>query len=273
MAKKEKQKSGGAPAWMATFADMCTLLLTFFIIMLSMSTTDVIKFRALLGSIKDSFGVNLDNVGDFQPIAPEELPPMKVPGQVKDPGLDKTQSGGDLFDVAEQERQALEAKAAQEAKEKADREEAAKDIQKAIEEEGMGELVQVQSGNRGIRIRVKGALMFPPGASEIRPQAQKFLDTLVQVLNKFDYYLLVEGHTDSTPISTSRFPSNWELSGDRAAAVLRYLIEKGIDPIRMTSVGMADNYPLAANDTPEGRTQNRRVEFVMTKQPFRPEID
>ena len=85
--------------------------------------------------------------------------------------------------------------------------------------------------------------------------------------------LLVEGHTDSVPITTERFPSNWELSGSRAAAVLRYLIGLGIDPKRLTCVGLADSYPIANNDTKQGRAANRRVEFVLTKQPFRPEIN
>jgi chemotaxis protein MotB len=83
----------------------------------------------------------------------------------------------------------------------------------------------------------------------------------------------VEGHTDSVPISTDRFPSNWELSGARAAAVLRHLIDSRIDPRRLTCVGLADNFPLAANSSSEGRATNRRVEFVMTKTSFRPEIN
>jgi chemotaxis protein MotB len=133
-------------------------------------------------------------------------------------------------------------------------------------------MVEVLSGRNGIRVRVKGALLFDPGAAHLRAQAQPILDMLIKVLGQFGYYLLVEGHTDSTPISTSRFPSNWELSGDRASAVLRYLISKGVDPMRLTSVGLADNYPLSSNDTPEGRAKNRRVEFVLTKRAFRPEI-
>jgi chemotaxis protein MotB len=133
-------------------------------------------------------------------------------------------------------------------------------------------MAEVQSGARGIRIRVKGALLFDPGAATVKSVATPFLDSLVQVMEKFDYFLLVEGHTDALPISTAMFPSNWELSSYRAASVLRYLIDHGIDPRRLTSVGLAANYPLAPNDTPEGRAANRRVEFLLTKQPFRAEI-
>ncbi|MEW5722033.1 MAG: OmpA family protein [Thermodesulfobacteriota bacterium] len=146
------------------------------------------------------------------------------------------------------------------------------EIQQAINQTQMGQLAEVQMGARGIRIRVKGALLFDAGSAELRPQAKPFLDNLVLVLQKYPYFLLVEGHTDSTPISTPLFPSNWELSSHRAAAVLRYLMTWGIEPGRMTSVGLADNYPLDTNETTEGRAKNRRVEFVLTKQSFRPDI-
>ena len=99
------------------------------------------------------------------------------------------------------------------------------------------------------------------------------MNSLAEVMSRHNYYLLVEGHTDAIPITTERFPSNWELSGSRAAAVLRQLIQVGVDAKRLTCVGLSDSYPLANNDTPEGRATNRRVEFVFTKHPFRPEIN
>ena len=261
---------------MATFADMCTLLLTFFIIMLSMSNTDVIKFRAMLGSIKDAFGVQFENVGDYQPTLPDDLRPTKEPGagqwqQTQQSMGDDTGFGEALRDEEEMKRKKEEAAKKQE--ERTERVQAVNEIKEAIQDQGMGDQAEVQMGSRGIRIRVKGALLFDPGQGDIRPEAMPFLDNLIEVLKKFDYYLLVEGHTDSLPISTAHFPSNWELSGYRASAVLRLLIDHGISPLRLTSIGLADNYPLDSNQTAEGRARNRRVEFVLTKQPFRPRIN
>ena len=257
---KEKKKSG-SPAWMATFADMSTLLLTFFVIMLSMATVDVMKFKEMLGSVKEAFGVTFETHGEYRATIQDEVTPPEDPGQ------------GEWQQLQQEfkEEYYAEVEAAAEAAE--EREKAAEEIQKQIDQSQMGDQIEVSSGDNGIRIRVKGALLFGAGQADLMSQAVPFLDALVQVMNKFTYYLLVEGHTDSTPISTDRFPSNWELSSHRASVVLRYLIYKGINPGRLTSVGLGATYPLASNDTPEGRAANRRVEFILTEKPFRPVID
>ena len=231
---------------MTTFADLSTLLLTFFIIMLSMANIDIQNFRDMLGSVKDAFGVQVKERGEYQAVVKEvEKPKVKQ----EDPADDNVKTA-----------------------EKTEREEASKDISDAIKQTNMGELAQVSMGSRGIRIRVKGKLLFDPAQANIKIQAKPFLDSLVKVMKKFKYFLLVEGHTDSSPISTDRFPSNWELSGARASSVLRYLTMKDIDQKRLASVALADIYPIALNKTKEGRMKNRRVEFVLTKQPFRTEI-
>ena len=269
-----KKQPAGAPKWMATFADMATLLLTFFIIMLSMANVDIQSFRDLLGSIRDAFGVTVEQHGQFQAVKPDEIDPSNLK-----PGLGEWEPRPDQLheeteepplDEAEKKRIEEEKKQARELQE---RQKAVKDIQQAVKQIGQGKMAEVTMGRQGIRIRVKGKMLFDPGAAEIKDAARPFLDSLVMVLQKFDYHLLVEGHTDSSPIATARFPSNWELSGVRAAAVLRYLITWGIDPARMTCIGLADNYPIAGNKTAEGRARNRRVEFVLTKKPFRPEIN
>jgi len=267
---EDKKKPAGSPRWMATFADLSTLLLTFFVIMLSMSTIDLEKFRDLLGSIKDAFGVQTKVTGEYQAASPEELESLKL-----DPGEGQWQQIKERYqeDAGEQEEE-KETEAAREKKaeqEKLDK--AVEEIKTAVNRTRLGEQTEITRGLHGIRIRVKGALLFNAGQADLKEEAKPFLDHLVLVLEKFDYFLLVEGHTDSTPIATSKYPSNWELSGARASAVLRYLITWGIPPQRLTSIGLAELYPLASNDTAEGRAENRRVEFVLTKKPFRPAIN
>jgi chemotaxis protein MotB len=231
MAVKKKAKAG-APKWMTTFADLSTLLLTFFILMLSMANIDIVKFREMLGSVQMAFGVQFEEHGNYQATsdvykqtdeaktAPE---PKKETDQQKD---DTGRENSSSQDVAE-------------------REHAVSELQNAISQTHMGDMTEISSGSRGIRMRIKGALLFDAGEAELKAQARPLMGTLVQVLNKFDYYILVEGHTDASPIKTPQFPSNWELSGARAAAVLRNLMS--------TCVGLADSYPLADNDTKEGR--------------------
>ncbi len=266
---KKKKQSGGAPKWMATFADMATLLMTFFVLMLSMSNTDVKKFKDMLGSVREAFGVQLKERGDYQAVISEDDYSFELKKDDKEPK--KTKTASIEYDY---EAGAIKAAVAQaEALEDARRGLAVSEIQKSIRKSDMGDMVQVRGGANGIRIRVKGALMFAPGKAELKIEARPFMDSLVLVLKKFGYFLLVEGHTDSLPITTERFPSNWELSGARASAVLRYLIAAGIASRQLSSVGLADNYPLASNNTPLGRAKNRRVEFVMTKTAFRPEIN
>jgi len=243
---------------MTTFADLSTLLLTFFVLMLSMANIDIQKFRELLGSVKDAFGVQVHVEGDYQAAIKEDLfQKQSMPSKKSATGEVPRQPGP----------------SSPSSEKFSDPQKAIDEIRNAINQTNMGEMAEIRGGNRGIRMRIKGALLFDAGKAELRPQALPLLNSLSDVLYRHEYYLLVEGHTDAIPINTDRFPSNWELSGARAAAVLRHLIEAGIDSKRLTCVGLADSYPLANNDTEQGRATNRRVEFVLTKQPFRPEIN
>ena len=263
---------------MATFADLSTLLMTFFVLMLSMASIDIQSFREMLGSLREAFGVTMETQGQFQPVITEKIELGEGMGEYmpeEDIAADVKEPVEDIEEVEDPDQPTKEEidTAKLKEQEKKEREEAAQEIQEAINQANLEDQTEVTTGNQGIRIRVKGALMFDAGSGELKQDAVPLLDNLVMVLQKFDYYLMVEGHSDSSPINTAQFPSNWELSGFRASAVLRYLLTWGIDPTRMTSVGLADNYPIASNETTEGRAQNRRVEFILTKKAFRPSID
>jgi len=268
MAKKAQSK--GAPKWMATFADMSTLLMTFFVLMLSMASIDIAKFREMLGSVQHAFGVSFETHGDYQAVV-DESPTVEF--SEKESTATTAGENAPRNQNFDYENEMASAVARQEAVEQAKQEQAVNDIKRAIEHTDIGDMAEIQSGENGIRVRVKGALLFDPGEAFLKATARPFMDDIVTVLKKFGYFLVVEGHTDSVPIATDRFPSNWELSGARASAVLRHLVNSYIDPRRLTSVGLADNFPLASNATSEGRTKNRRVEFVMTKEAFRPDIN
>jgi chemotaxis protein MotB len=104
-------------------------------------------------------------------------------------------------------------------------------------------------------------ILFSPGCAELKPEIYPILDKLYEMLK--DLPNPVEGHTDSIPISTEKFPSNWELSTARASSIVRYFIAKGINPERLKASGYADTKPIASNAAPKGRAQNRRVEIVI----------
>ena len=209
----------GAPAWYVSFADMATLLMATFLMLLSFATMDLKKFNKVLGSVQTAFGVAKSSEPPPAPGLPTQAP-LTAP------------SGDKALSV----------------------------IQAVFQE--LGPMAEVFQGEDGVTVRFEGKVLFLSGSAEFRPEAAQVLDRLVYLLRKYTFDLYILGHTDSIPIETSRFPSNWELSGARAAAALRYLSERGADPLRLVAVGFADSRPIAPNDTPEDRARNRRVEFL-----------
>ncbi|MBB3182914.1 chemotaxis protein MotB [Halomonas fontilapidosi] len=127
--------------------------------------------------------------------------------------------------------------------------------------------VSVAEGDRGITLRIDNNLLFSSGQASLTPRGQRVLQDLMETLETFDGRISVEGHTDNIPISTNRFPSNWELSTGRATSVLRYLADAGLLETRLRAIGYADTQPLESNDTPRGRAANRRVELLLTREP------
>lgn len=129
--------------------------------------------------------------------------------------------------------------------------------------EDMGDNVEVSTIADRVQLRVKDNILFPTGEAGLSGAGQDLLSQLAERLGDSDYRITVEGHTDNRPIQTWRYPSNWELSAARAAAVVRELIDAGIRPRRLHAVGLADTQPIAANDSATGRAENRRVDLVL----------
>ncbi len=132
----------------------------------------------------------------------------------------------------------------------------------------LGADIEVLMNDDAVRFRISSEILFESGAAQFAAAGQPVLDKLIPLLNADpNLRLVVEGHTDSQPIQTERFPSNWELSTGRAAAVARYLIEHGIAPQRVQASGFADTRPLGSRDNPVDRIHNRRVELTMERLP------
>ena len=127
----------------------------------------------------------------------------------------------------------------------------------------LGEDVDVIINSQSVSFRISNELLFPSGQALLNPVGQDVIGKLAAVINRSDHPVSVEGHSDPVPIQTRQFPSNWELSSSRATAVLRGLVQAGVDPGRLRAVGYADTQPLQGNDSAEGRAANRRVELIM----------
>ena len=125
--------------------------------------------------------------------------------------------------------------------------------------------VSVAEDNSGITLRIDNRLLFASGEASVTAGGRSVLSDLVDRLDSFDGRVSVEGHTDNVPISTARFPSNWELSTRRATAVLRELVDSGLSRKQLRAIGYADTRPLESNESASGRAANRRVELLLSR--------
>lgn len=123
--------------------------------------------------------------------------------------------------------------------------------------------VEVARSAQSVNLIIKDDLLYPTGSADLSAAGKRILDRIAELLQQDGYPVSVEGYTDNTPIHTARFPSNWELSAARATNVTRYLIARGVAPGRLSAVGYGDTRPRAANTTAAGRARNRRVSLVI----------
>jgi chemotaxis protein MotB len=154
---------------------------------------------------------------------------------------------------------------AQVAKEVESLKNAKEQIAAALQQAGLAKNAAFRFDERGLVITIAtDRVLFTSGSADLQPQGRKLLDAIAPALLRLPNRISVDGHTNSIPISTQRFPSNWELSGDRATGVLRYLIRTyRIPPDRMSATGFADTHPLLPKDNPRALDVNRRVEIVV----------
>jgi len=138
-------------------------------------------------------------------------------------------------------------------------------VEKIIRENlSQSKSVKLLKSDKGLIIRVNNKVLFDEGSALLKPQAQKTLDEITKVLTKIDNPVIIEGHTDSTPIKNAKYPSNWELSTARATNIISYLMKNGkVPPKRLCAVGYGEYMPTADNTTISGRNSNRRVDIIV----------
>ena len=241
--------------WIFTFADLMSLLLVFFILLYSLSRMTETTLAAALSSIQIALNSNGALV---------RQDPVKY-------------SGGGTETIKPAEPQMATNKELIYAKDPIDEEvreevnDIANDVVSKFVANNLESQVMVFEDGEKITIRIDGQSLFESGEAEILYSAEPIYETLLGIFNRYpDYNINIKGHTDNIPINTVRFPSNWELSAIRATTTLRYFLENGIPPERMTATGYADSIPLMRNDTEEHRAVNRRVEFVLQRDKDKP---
>lgn len=247
----------GAPEWMNTFADMMSLLLTFFVLLLSFANMDIVRFREAMSSIQNAL------LGG--PTAMKEVPQTAVVELSQTSHTSLVQTQREVQENPPSGTGEPETAATKVVTSTTDLE-ALASIEQMLREQELIGMAEAEATARGVIIRVKGQLFFEAGSAELLERSYPMLNEIGAILLAFPYNITVEGHTDDQPIHTERFPSNWELSTARAISVMRYLSERrGVPAARMGVAGYADIHPVVPNDSPEHRAANRRVEFVFHK--------
>ena len=256
----------GLPPWLATFADLMSLLMCFFVLLLSFAEMDVLKYKQVAGAMKLAFGVQRDVKATEIPKGTSVIAQQYSPGKpvevsileiMREKTTDDTKQNLDFTDSTSKNAAAeAAAQARQAAKEEA--EELKKELAAAI---GDG-LLEVEAFNDRVLIRIRERGSFGSGKAELKEEFLPILKLIGSVLNQRDGLFIIAGHTDDVPIETRQFRSNWDLSAARAASVVHYLIrEADVDPERMEIRAMSDNEPIVPNDSWENRAQNRRVDI------------
>ena len=255
--KKQEEAPKGAPAWMATFSDLMNLLLTFFVLLFSMSSVNQEQFELVIASLQSSFNI-LPNggstIGD---------------GEMVSSGISQLP----LFDIyyneaantKSEEEQEEEKELKDEYKENAlaESEQMAETIEDLAEQYGVADFVEIDFNAEYVLLNLSGTLLFDSGKAELKSEVLPLVDKVGRILQTYSKNMIeIEGHTDNVPIHSSKYESNNVLSMYRALNVADYIRNiTSISPSHIKSSGRGEYVPIADNTTPEGRARNRRVEI------------
>lgn len=299
MAEKCKCPPPGLPAWMGTFADLMSLLMCFFVLLLSFSEMDVLKFKQIAGSMKFAFGVqNKIEVKDipkgtsiiaqeFRPGKPEPTPIEVIQQQTMEmtqqmlefQAGDETSAGGRQEQRGDErggqsqstadELSAATMEQAQEQMEQAQQEqvnELVKKIAEQLEQEIQDGAIELESLGQQVTIRIRENGSFPSGSAFLQPKFKPIIQAIGELLKTVPGEIMVSAHTDNRGINSELFRSNWDLSSQRAVAIAHELVSvPDFDNARMLVVGHADTRPLVPNTNALNRRRNRRVEISINQ--------
>jgi len=239
---------------------MITLLMALFIVMFAISSVNTSKFEALSASLKEAFSGNvmpggesvLQTGGSTQG---HETPKVQPPVPAIQPMIQKQ------FEKEHQKKQAAQGNEDEQFRK------VKRDLDGYAEQNGLKDKLETEITRRGLVIRLlTDGVLFDSGQAKVKPRAMPVLKKIAGLLQvDKDHPINVEGHTDNVPISSSRYPTNWELSTARASSVVRLLISDNAPASRLGAVGYAQLHPIASNSSAPGRSRNRRVEIVLLR--------
>ena len=279
----------GLPMWMATFADLMTLLMCFFVLLLSFSEMDVLKFKQIAGSMKFALGVqNKIEVKDipkgtsviaqeFRPGRPEPTPIETIQQQTVEmtqqmlefqegesdfAGGKQTERGGQQAESEDDKKSAESERNSEAASEKT--KELLERIQRQLQQEMQAGTLELEQFGQQILIRIRERGSFPEGSAFLQPQFKPVISAVAEALKDIPGEITVSGHTDNQPLVSEIYTSKWDLSSKRAVAVAEEMLKtEGFDEDRLVTMGYAETKPIVPNNSAENRAQNRRVDIAI----------
>ena len=243
--QSRRQNEENHERWLISYADFITLLFALFVVLYAMSKVDEAKYKVFGDSLNFAFGTSilLGKPGVSEPVQT---------GQSEQDRLLKALVDKRNARLAEQQRKRDEATQAR-----------VQNLNQVMAPVLKNELVNVTQTPRGVVVDINASALFEPGEAALQRGAARTLGAVANVLESGTESIEVEGHTDDIPIFTPLFPSNWELSSARASSVVRLFVDQGVAAERLRAVGLASYQPIESNETPEGRSRNRRVSVII----------
>ncbi len=284
MARKRQQpEQENHERWLVSYADFITLLFAFFVVMYSMSSVNEGKYRVLSDSMTAAFTQTTRSLAPIQAgeIVRSSATMIKAIKEVPDrvnisSPIVLLTKGPEIIVDAEVQARYLELNLEQDEARDEDQDvpagvteqinDIASDIEEEFEEMISDDNVEVRRSKLWLEVVFNSNILFASASAELSDRAIFELNKLGELLLGYDNNISVEGFTDNIPIVSPIFPSNWELSSARAAAVVRLFEDSGVDSARLISVGYGENRPVSDNATEQGRANNRRVIIVIMAQ-------
>jgi chemotaxis protein MotB len=236
--------------WLVPYSDILTLLLALFIVLFASAQIDQKKFEQMAQSFNGAFQGN--------PAILDAMRTVPQPPENRPETFDKVSSS---FAAMGNER------AANFQHETAQLVEAKRAMDRYIQENNLTGSFGTMLTEDGLLVRIKETALFESGRADLLPTASGYATAVAAMLVNLPQKVVISGHTDNVPINTAEFPTNWDLSSQRAVNFLKYMLahENKLQPVRFSAVGHGEYKPAAANTTPEGRAQNRRVEVLIVR--------
>ena len=238
MARKKKSSDNQLTGdeWLATYSDCVTLLMTFFVLLYSMSTVDTEKVRAISEAFSVMSGKSADSILQYdmyegtQPVLGGESKVDELLGQSQD--ADKRT----MYDT----------------------------VKDYVDQNGLNAMIDVAKDENGVALQIRDNILFESGKAELKTESNEVLNKINELISTLPNSIVIEGHTDNVPINNNDYRDNWDLSAARASNVLRYFTgTKGQDPTRFSVSGYGEYRPKFENNTDENRAQNRRVNILI----------